>query len=292
MLLKTNLSLKLYSRGKVRDIYNLNNNLLIIATDRISAFDCVLPNGIPHKGEILNQLSAYWFNHTRDVIENHMISIDVNEFPEELMKHSNLLTGRSMLVKKTERIDIECVVRGYLAGSGWKEYNENGSVCGIKLPTGLVKSEKLDEPIFTPAIKASTGHDENVSESTVAGIIGRELTSELREKSIELYMKASGYAKRKGIIIADTKFEFGLLDEGLMLIDEILTPDSSRFWPAGDYRKGESQKSFDKQFVRDYLEGTDWNKKPPAPELPKDIIHKTSEKYLEAYRLLTGGDIE
>ncbi|OYT52760.1 MAG: phosphoribosylaminoimidazolesuccinocarboxamide synthase [Candidatus Altiarchaeales archaeon ex4484_2] len=291
MLLETNLPLKLYSRGKVRDIYILGDRLLIIATDRISAFDCILPSGIPDKGKVLNQLSAYWFDYTKNIVDNHMLSIDMENFPPELKEYSGELDGRAMLVNKTERIDIECVVRGYLAGSGWKEYQESGLVCGIKLPSGLVESDKLSEPIFTPAIKASTGHDENVSQDYMAELIGEDLTKELREISIRIYEKASLLAEKKGIIIADTKFEYGLLGEEVILIDEVLTPDSSRFWPADDYEKGRNQKSFDKQFVRDYLNGLDWDKNPPAPELPEDVVKKTSEKYLEAYRRLTGEDI-
>jgi len=291
MLLETNLPLKLYSRGKVRDIYILGDRLFIIATDRISAFDCVLPNGIPNKGKVLNQISAYWFNYTRNIVENHMLSIDANDFPQELEEYSHELDGRSMLVKKTDRIDIECVVRGYLAGSGWNEYNENGSVCGITLPSGLVESDKLYEPIFTPAIKASTGHDENISQDHMAELVGEDLTKELMEISIRIYEKASMAAERKGIIIADTKFEYGLLDDDIILIDEVLTPDSSRFWPADEYDGGTSQKSFDKQFVRDYLDRLDWDKKPPAPKLPDDVIKKTSEKYLNVYHRLTGEHI-
>ena len=291
MLLETNLPLKLYSRGKVRDIYILDDRLLIIATDRISAFDCVLPNGIPNKGKVLNQLSAYWFDYTKDIVDNHMLSMNMDDFPPGLEEYFAELDGRSMLVKKTERIDIECVVRGYLAGSGWKEYQESGLVCGIKLPSGLVESDKLYEPIFTPAIKASTGHDENISQDHMAELIGEDLTKELREISIRIYEKASLAAEKKGIIIADTKFEYGMLDDALILIDEVLTPDSSRFWPADDYEEGRSQKSFDKQFVRDYLTGLDWDKKPPAPKLPEDVIKKTSEKYLNAYHRLTGKDI-
>ncbi len=291
MLLETNLPLKLYSRGKVRDIYILDDTLLVIATDRISAFDCVLPNGIPHKGRVLNQLSAYWFDYTKDIIENHMLSIDLEDFPPELKEYSGELEGRSMLVKKTERIDIECVVRGYLAGSGWREYQESGLVCGVELPSGLVESDKLPEPIFTPAMKSSTGHDENISQDHMAEIIGGSLAGKLKQISLRIYEKASLLAEEKGIIIADTKFEYGLLGGEVILIDEVLTPDSSRFWPVDGYERGRSQKSFDKQFVRDYLDGLGWDKKPPAPELPEDVVKKTSEKYLEAYRRLTGGDM-
>ena len=291
VLLETNLPLRLFSRGKVRDIYDLDDKLLIITTDRISAFDCVLPNGIPNKGKILNLISNYWFDFTEDIIKNHMISTDIKKFPEELQRYSKILEGRSMLVKKAKRIDIECVVRGYLAGSGWREYKKNGSICGIKLPNGLVESEKLPEPIFTPAIKAFSGHDENISEKRVSELIGNELTCRLKEKSLQIYKKAYKHAEKRGIIIADTKFEFGLIDEKLILIDELLTPDSSRFWSVDDYKKGGSQESFDKQFVRDYLENIGWDKKPPAPELPIDVVRKTSEKYLELYKRITGKNI-
>lgn len=287
--METNLEgVRLLSRGKVRDLYDLGDELLIVATDRISAFDSVLPTGIPYKGMVLNKISAYWFNYTKDVIGNHMITIDVSRFPSQLGEHSEILEGRSMLVRKAERIDFECVVRGYLSGSGWKEYLRNGSLCGIKLPSGLRESEKLPEPIFTPTTKAASGHDVNVSEGEVAEAIGKELMEELKERSIRVYEKAFMKAKTKGILIADSKFEFGLMDEELILIDELLTPDSSRFWSLKDYAVGMPQKSFDKQFVRDYLEGVGWNKKPPAPSLPEDIVQRTTQRYSEAYERITG----
>ncbi|OYT26631.1 MAG: phosphoribosylaminoimidazolesuccinocarboxamide synthase [Candidatus Altiarchaeales archaeon ex4484_96] len=291
MLLETNLPLKHYSRGKVRDIYDLDDKLLIIATDRISAFDCVLPDAIPCKGQVLTQLSAYWFDYTCDIIKNHLISTNLGDFPDRLDGHLSELEGRTMLVKKTERIDVECVVRGYLAGSGLSEYKVDGTVCGVRLPSGLVEYEKLDEPIFTPAIKASSGHDMNVSFDVIADKIGSELAEKLKETSIKIYDKTSKHAQKRGIIIADTKFEYGLIEDELILIDEILTPDSSRFWPAQDYCKGVSPKSFDKQYVRDYLNGLEWDKKPPAPKLPQDVIKKTKEKYLKAYLLITGSNL-
>lgn len=277
--------LGIFHRGKVRDMYDLGDRLLMIATDRISAFDSVLPNGIPWKGIILNKLSEYWFNYTRDVIENHVIS---SELPPELEKYQQILEGRAMLVRKTERIDVECVARGYLSGSAWKEYKERGSVCGIDLPQGLLESDKLPEIIFTPAIKASSGHDENISYGRLVEIVGEEMATLLRENTLRIYKKASKHAESKGLIIADTKFEFGLIDNELILIDELLTPDSSRFWSKEDYSPGKAQHSFDKQFVRDYLEEIGWNKEPPAPSLPQKVVEKTSERYLEAYRLITG----
>lgn len=289
-VLETNLEgLRLLFRGKVRDVYDLGDTLFIVSTDRISAFDSVLPTGVPYKGKVLNMLSAYWFKKMRNIVDNHMITVDFKKFPSEVRKHpQELLNKRSMLVKKANRIDVECVVRGYLSGSGWEEYKKSGSVCGIKLPDGLLESEKLPEPIFTPAIKASLGHDVNVSEDKVSELIGRELTGCLKENSIRIYEKAAKNAERKGIIIADTKFEFGLIDGELILIDELLTPDSSRFWSIAEYKPGMPQKSFDKQFVRDYLKNIGWNMEPPAPPLPADIIEKTTQKYLEAYRRLTG----
>ncbi len=290
-LIETKLPLKVFAKGKVRDIYDLGDKLLMIATDRISAFDCVIPNGIPLKGMVLTAISIYWFNYTKNIIRNHLITGDVKKFPEELKDYSGILRGRSMLVWKAKRIDIECVVRGYLSGSAWKEYKEIGEVCGIELPSGLVESEKLPEPIFTPAIKASSGHDENISEERAAELVGNEIKEELKKKSIEIYRKASKRAESNGIIIADTKFEFGLKEGKVILIDELLTPDSSRFWPRDEYEPGRPQKSFDKQFVRDYLESIGWGKEPPAPELPKEIVEKTSEKYLTAYRLITGKEI-
>ena len=284
--------LKLFQRGKVRDIYDLGDKLLIIATDRVSAFDSVLPTGIPMKGAVLTALSVFWFDYTKEIIGNHLITTDVGEFPGVSEDSRRILDGRSMLVKKANRIDIECVARGYLSGSAWAEYGEKGSVCGIELPSGLTESERLPEPIFTPAIKASSGHDENIGEERMNEIIEEELGGQLKEMTLNIYNKATAYAESKGIIIADTKFEFGLLDGELILIDELLTPDSSRFWPMDDYSAGRPQKSFDKQFVRDYLVGIKWDKEPPAPELPEDIVMKTRDKYLEAHRLITGNELK
>jgi len=284
--------LKLFRRGKVRDIYDLDDKLLIVATDRISAFDFILPTGIPLKGRILTGLSVFWFDYTKDIIRNHLITADIDEFPQELRKYKKILEGISMLVKKAERIDIECVARGYISGSAWAEYQENGRVGGIELPPDLVESEKLPRPIFTPAIKASSGHDENISEERMSEIVGEDLTEKLKGMTLEVYRYAASYAESKGIIIADTKFEFGLYDGELILIDEILTPDSSRFWPMESYSPDKSQTSFDKQFVRDYLKKINWNKEPPAPELPDDIVTKTTNRYLEAYRWITGRGLE
>lgn len=277
-------------RGKVRDIYNLGGKLLIVATDRISAFDVVLPDGIPQKGRVLNQISKYWFGKTGDIIPNHLISTDVDDYPEVFQKYRDALEGRSMLVKKTKPLAVECIVRGYLSGSGWNEYKKSSSVCGIPLPPGLVESSRLEQPIFTPSTKAEEGqHDENITFEQSAEIIGKDLAGRVKIKSIALYSKAREIAEGKGIIIADTKFEFGIDEESgeLILIDEVLTPDSSRFWPKDDYAPGRSQSSFDKQFVRDYLSEIGWNKKPPAPSLPADIIEKTTEKYVEALESLT-----
>lgn len=283
--------LKLFKRGKVRDVYDLDDRLLIVSTDRISCFDVVLPNGIPQKGRVLTSLSCFWFEFTKDIIPNHFITADVNKYPDNLKKYKDILSARSVLVLKTKPLPIECVVRGYLSGSGWKEYREKQSVCGIKLPTGLLESDRLPEIIFTPSTKADTGHDQNISQSDVEKTIGRPTADELRNKSIEIYRKASDYALTAGIIIADTKFEFGLHNNEIILIDEVLTPDSSRFWPKDNYKPGGSQPSFDKQFVRDYLETLDWDKTPPGPELPEGIIKKTTEKYLEAYKKLTGKEL-
>jgi phosphoribosylaminoimidazole-succinocarboxamide synthase len=289
VVLETNLEgAKLLFRGKVRDIYDLDDRLLIVATDRISAFDYILPTGIPNKGKVLTQLSAYWFDQMKSIVKNHLISVDIRKFPAELQKYSDILAGRSMLTVKAKRIDVECVVRGYISGSAWEEYKKSGSSCGIKLPAGLAESDKLSEPIFTPAIKAASGHDVNVSEDKVAELLGWDLTASLRETSIRIYERAAKSAESKGIIIADTKFEFGLIDNDVILIDELLTPDSSRFWSKADYRAGVSQKSFDKQFVRDYLKGIKWDMEPPAPPLPGDIVEKTAEKYRQAYERLTG----
>ncbi len=274
----------------MRDIYALDDKLLIVATDRISAFDFILPTAIPDKGKILTQISLFWFNYLRDITVNHLITAEINEYPEILrtLPEAEILRERSMLVKKTQRLNVECVVRGYLSGSAWKEYKENGSVCGIKLPEKLKESDKLPAPIFTPAIKAMSGHDINVSEQQVIDNEGYEVAKILKEKSLELYLKATKYAEERGIIIADTKFEFGKLENEIILIDEIFTPDSSRFWDKKKYQPGKAQDSFDKQFVRDYLESINWNKEPPVPELPIKIVEKTSEKYREAYHRLTG----
>jgi len=283
--------------GKVRDIYEVDeDHLLIVASDRISAFDCVLPNAIPHKGQVLTQLSQFWFTRFGDLVANHLITADVNKFPSALLERlssdsKDALAGRTMLARRAEVIQFECVVRGYLAGSGWKEYQETGSVCGHKLPDDLVESSKLPEPIFTPATKAETGHDINVSIAEMAGVLGESLTRQLETISLKLYADAARYAETRGIIICDTKFEFGIRDGQLILVDEALTPDSSRFWPREAYHPGQSQPSFDKQYVRDYLETLDWDKSPPAPTLPDHVVSGTSGKYLEAYRLITGHDL-
>jgi len=282
--------LNLVNRGKVRDVYAVDEDrLLIVATDRISAFDCILPTPIERKGEVLTALSRFWFSRLGHIVPNHLIATDIDEMPEAVRRYKNALAGRSMLVAHTDVFPVECVVRGYLAGSGWKDYQRSGEVCGHELPAGLRESEQLAKPIFTPATKAQTGHDENISEQQMAGIVGDEATEFLRETSLRLYQEASEYARQRGIIIADTKFEFGRDRQGrIILIDEVLTPDSSRFWPARDYQVGKSQASFDKQYVRDYLEGLDWNKQPPAPSLPAEVIEKTSLKYREAFERLTG----
>jgi phosphoribosylaminoimidazole-succinocarboxamide synthase len=280
-------NLKFFKRGKIRDIYELGDKLLIVATDRISAFDVVLPSAIPYKGKVLTKLSNFWFEFTRDLVPNHLITCDFQKFPEELREH-RILDGRSMLVKKAKPLPVECVVRGYISGSAWREYREKSSICGIKLPKGLRESDRLPEPIFTPATKAEAGHDINITEREVRRMVGEELTNFLKEKSIAVYEKAAAYSEKRGVIIADTKLEFGLCDDQVILIDELLTPDSSRFWPKDKYSPGRGQPSFDKQFVRDYLESINWDKNPPAPELPKHIIDKTSQKYLEALEKLTG----
>lgn len=279
----------LLTRGKVRDVYDLGDKLLIVASDRISAFDFVLPTPIPDKGKILTQISAFFFELTKDVLPNHVITMDVKKYPKDLQQYADILEGRSMLVKKAKRLDVECVVRGYLAGSGWKDYQKTQSICGIKLPAGLKESDKLPEDIFTPSSKAEQGlHDENITMEQAETIAGKKWAAALKEKSLALYRKASEYARTKGIILADTKFEFGLVNDEMIVIDEMFTPDSSRFWDVNLYQPGQSQPSFDKQFIRDYLESIRWNKQPPVPELPKDIVEKTREKYLEAYRRLTG----
>jgi phosphoribosylaminoimidazole-succinocarboxamide synthase len=281
--------LALFRRGKVRDVYVVDpETLLIVATDRISAFDVVLPNAIPEKGRVLTALTVFWLDLTRDLVPNHLISADVGEYPGPLQKYAPALEGRSMLVRRCRVVPFECVVRGYLAGSGWKDYQKTGALCGIPLPPGLQESEKLPEPIFTPATKAEAGHDLNVSEAEMAQVVGAELTATLKRLSLAVYTPAANYAATRGILIADTKFEFGRVDGQVILADEVLTPDSSRFWPAAEYAPGKSPASFDKQYVRDYLEGLAWNKVPPAPQLPPEVVQRTTEKYLEAYRLLTG----
>jgi phosphoribosylaminoimidazole-succinocarboxamide synthase len=285
--------LKMIKQGKVRDIYQVDDKLLIVATDRISAFDVVLPNGIPYKGIILTQLSKFWFGKFKEIIENHLISTELSDLPPVFKSQKNKLAGRFMLCRTAEPLPVECVVRGYISGSAWAEYLQNGSICGIKLPPGLKESDKLPEPIFTPATKAEKGeHDINITFNEVKKIIGEELAKKVYEVSLKIYTEAQKYAESRGIIISDTKFEFGLKDGKLMLIDEVLTPDSSRFWPVDEYKPGGPQKSFDKQFVRDYLISINFNRKPPAPELPEDIVQKTSEKYLEAYRRLTGKELK
>ena len=290
VVLETSLAGLPVRRGKVRDIYDLGDQLLLVSTDRLSAFDWVLPTGIPDKGRLLTQIAAFWFDLLKE--PNHLITTDLEQMdlPAEIDRRA--LAGRSSLVRKTEVVPIECVVRGYLAGSGWKEYQESGTVCGIPLPGGLAESARLPEPIFTPATKAQTGHDENISLERTAEIVGREMAEQLRHRSIEIFQRGVEYALKRGIIIADTKFEFGLVDGELILIDEVLTPDSSRFWPAEGYQPGRSQPSFDKQFVRDWLSATDWDKNSPPPALPEEIVVKTREKYVEAYERLTGEKFE
>jgi len=294
VLLQTDFpELELHASGKVRDVYRLNNeHLLFVATDRISAFDYVLATGIPHKGQVLTQISLFWFDYLRDLVPNHVVAADVARYPEPLRKYADQLCGRSMLVMRAEMVPVECVVRGYVAGSAWKEYKTTGAVCGIKLPTGLKESGQLPEPIFTPATKATNGHDENIPFEEMTRLVGPELGGKLRDISLKIYSKAAGYAHGKGIIIADTKFEFGITRNGITLADEVLTPDSSRFWPADKYQPGRPQESFDKQYVRDYLEEIRWNKQPPAPALPPEVARKTSEKYLEAYHRLTGRELD
>ena len=282
---------RLHARGKVRDLYAFNDTLLIVATDRISAFDCVLPTAIPGKGKVLTQLSVFWFEFLGDLTKSHFLTADPTRFPEEVQESRAELEGRSMLVRRAEPFPVECVVRGYLAGSAWKEYRENGSVCGIRLSAGLTESEKLPKPIFTPATKATTGHDVNISFDEMTRIVGGTAAEELRARSLKIYSKAARYAETRGILIADTKFELGRLGNEILLIDEVLTPDSSRFWPSDGYAPGRAQPSFDKQFVRDYLERIGWDKQPPAPELPADVVAATSSNYLEAYRRLTGGEL-
>ncbi len=280
--------MELYAKGKVRDVYRIDDRLLIVATDRISAFDYILATGIPDKGKVLTQLSVFWFDFLKDIVPTHFLSAQVEEYPAAARLYDQELAGRSMLVKRAAMIEVECVARGYLAGSGWKEYRDTGAVCGISLPAGLQESSPLPEPIFTPATKAQTGHDENISFDAMAKMVGADLAARLRGLTLKIYNRASAYARTKGIIIADTKFEFGMVKGELVLGDEVLTPDSSRFWPLDTYEPGRSQNSYDKQFVRDYLERIQWSKLPPAPPLPDDIAIKTSQKYKEAYRALTG----
>lgn len=285
--------LKLKASGKVRDVYDIDDTqLLFVATDRISAFDYVLATGIPHKGRILNQISLFWFEFLADVVPNHLITADVEKYPPQVQKYSDQLRGRSMLVRRAEIFPVECIVRGYLSGSGWKEYQSTGKVSGITLPPGLRESEALPEPIFTPSTKATSGHDENISFDQMCDIVGVETASHLRDLTLRIYSKASAYARQRGIIIADTKFEFGQTQQGITLADEVLTPDSSRFWPADKYAPGRAQDSYDKQYVRDYLEQIHWNKQPPAPALPPEVARRTSDKYLEAYTQLTGRKLD
>lgn len=288
IVLDTQLPLPLRAKGKVRDIYDCGDAFLFVASDRISAFDCILGSGIPCKGRVLTQMSLFWFDFLRDTIPSHLLTADVHEYPGELARHRPVIEGRSMLVKKAEMVQVECVARGYLAGSGWKEYRATGTVCGIALPSGLREGDALPEPIFTPATKARAGHDENVPFSYVATLIGEVLAGKLRDQTLEIYKMAAGYARERGIIVADTKFEFGLIGGKLVIADEVLTPDSSRYWPADSYSPGGPQYSFDKQYVRDYLETLDWDKRPPAPALPPEVVQKTSEKYQEAYTRITG----
>lgn len=278
-------------QGKVRELFEVDGHLLMVATDRISAFDVILPNAIPHKGKVLTQLSAFWFERLEGMVDHHLVSVQVDEFPAPLQPFREELAGRSMLVRKCTPLPIECVVRGYLAGSGWAEYRQSETICGSRLPGGLVESAELPEPIFTPATKATNGHDENISFDRAAQIIGPELAEQVRDLSLRIYNRAREYALEKGIIICDTKFEFGMEGSRLLLIDEVLTPDSSRFWPADEFEPGKSQPSFDKQFIRDFLETLDWDKAPPGPELPSSIVEATSQRYLEAYRLLTGKNL-
>jgi phosphoribosylaminoimidazole-succinocarboxamide synthase len=290
VLLQTDFpDLQLHASGKVRDLYQLDDDrLLLVATDRISAFDYVLATGIPHKGRVLTQISLFWFDFLSDIVPGHVITADVERYPQAVRKYTDQLRGRSMLVQRAEMFPVECVVRGYISGSAWKEYKATGKVCGIELPAGLRESDALPEPIFTPATKAVTGHDENIPFEQMCKIVGSETAGQLRDITLKTYKKAAAYARQRGIIIADTKFEFGRTAQGITLADEVLTPDSSRFWPADQYRPGQPQDSYDKQYVRDYLEKIRWNKQPPAPALPLEVARGTSEKYLEAYFQLTG----
>ncbi len=292
VILETDLAgVERYGRGKVRDVYSIDDRLLIVATDRISAFDYILATGIPEKGRVLTQLSIFWFDFLKDLTPNHFLSAQLADYPEPLPGFRDQLEGRSMLVKRARMIEIECVARGYISGSGWKEYLETGTVCGIQLPKGLRESEQLPEPIFTPATKAQSGHDENISFERASSLIGEDLAKRVRDLTLALYTRAASYARTRGIIIADTKFEFGFAGDELILGDEVLTPDSSRFWPAETYQPGGPQHSFDKQFVRDYLESIHWNKQPPAPALPAEVADRTSEKYRQAYHVITGREL-
>jgi phosphoribosylaminoimidazole-succinocarboxamide synthase len=291
-LMKTDLTgIKLHARGKVRDIYDLGEHFLIVATDRLSAFDVVLPTPIPDKGKVLTQMSAFWFDHFKDFVPNHVVATDVNDYPANVHQFRDQLEGRSMLVRKAKVFPVECVARGFLTGSGLKDYSKTGQVCGIALPPGLRDSDRLPQPIFTPATKAETGHDENISEEQAGKVIGQDNIGRLKDLTLSIYSRAVEYASQRGIIICDTKFEFGTIDGRITIVDEMLTPDSSRFWPADQYSPGKPQPSFDKQYVRDYLERIGWNKKPPAPELPDDIVKATSAKYVEALRILTGREL-
>ncbi len=285
--------MKLRASGKVRDVYNLDHDhLLFVATDRLSAFDYILATGIPNKGRILTQISLFWFDFLKDIVPNHLVTADVNRYPAAIRRHADELRGRSMMVRRAEMFPVECVARGYLSGSAWKEYKETGALCGIQLPSGLKESDQLPEPLFTPATKASTGHDINISFEEMCKLVDPELSRQLRDITLRIYKKAADYARQRGIIIADTKFEFGQTAQGIILADEVLTPDSSRFWPADTYQPGKAQDSYDKQYVRDYLEEIRWNKQPPAPALPQEVALRTSKKYLEAYRKLTGRELE
>lgn len=289
---KVDLPFKPFKKGKVRDIYDVGENLLLIVTDRISAFDWVLPEAIPNKGICLTQISAFWFDYFKDIIPNHMISADITTFPKEFQEYSDELYGRSMLVKKAEVLPIECIVRGYISGSAWKSYQKDQTVCGINLPNGMKESAQFSEPLFTPSTKAETGHDENISYEEMEKIIGAEDAAKLKELSLKIYTTAAEYARKKGIIIADTKFEFGKIGDQIIIVDELLTPDSSRFWPADEYEPGKGQPSFDKQYVRDYLSTTDWDKDSSPPHLPDEVITGTQKRYLEAYEKLTGKKLE
>ena len=294
VLLQTNFpELQLHASGKVRDVYQLDDErLLFVATDRISAFDYVLATGIPHKGRVLSQMSLFWFDFLADIVPNHLITAEVERYPQALQRHADQLRGRSMIVRRAQMFPVECVVRGYISGSAWKEYKATGKVCGIELPAGLQESQAFPEPIFTPSTKATSGHDENISFAKMCDIVGVETASTLRDLTLRVYKKAANYARQRGIIIADTKFEFGVTPKGITLADEVLTPDSSRFWPAETYAAGRAQDSYDKQYVRDYLEQVKWNKQPPAPELPADVARRTSDKYLEAYQKITGHKLD